>query len=67
MITGVIGSGAMGAGIAQVFATAGHKVFLLDKSNEALTKAATNIKISLDKLVAKGTWTAENEIGRAHV
>ena len=60
MITGVIGSGAMGAGIAQVFATAGHKVFLLDKSNEALTKAATNIKISLDKLVAKGTWKAEN-------
>ena len=59
MITGVIGSGAMGAGIAQVLAAAGHTVFLLDKSAEALTKAATNIKTSLDKLAAKGSFTAE--------
>jgi 3-hydroxybutyryl-CoA dehydrogenase len=30
MIAGIIGSGAMGAGIAQVIATAGNKVLLLD-------------------------------------
>ncbi len=59
MITGVIGSGAMGAGIAQVLASAGHTVYLLDKSAEALTKATNNIKSSLDKLVAKGSLTAE--------
>ncbi len=59
MITGVIGSGAMGTGIAQVLAAAGHTIYLLDKSAEALTKASTNIKTSLDKLTAKGTLTAE--------
>ena len=59
MITGVIGSGAMGAGIAQVLATAGHTVFLLDRSTEALAKAETNIQIILDKLIAKGILTSE--------
>ena len=59
MTTGVIGSGAMGAGIAQVLATAGHKVFVLDKNSDALAKASGNIKASLDKLSAKGTFTVE--------
>ncbi len=59
MIAGIIGSGAMGAGIAQVIATAGHNVMLLDVNGEALERAGKNIKGSLDKLVAKGSITAE--------
>ncbi len=59
MTTGVIGSGAMGSGIAQVLATAGYTVYVLDKSTEALIKASINIKTSLDKLVAKSSLTAE--------
>ncbi|WP_181306328.1 3-hydroxyacyl-CoA dehydrogenase NAD-binding domain-containing protein [Rufibacter sp. XAAS-G3-1] len=54
MIVGIIGSGAMGSGIAQVIATAGHKVHLLDKNAQALERAAKSIKGSLRKLSAKG-------------
>jgi 3-hydroxybutyryl-CoA dehydrogenase len=54
MIVGIIGSGAMGAGIAQVIATAGHKVHLLDKNSQALERAAQQIKKALGKLSAKG-------------
>ncbi len=59
MIAGIIGSGAMGAGIAQVIAAAGHNVMLLDVNGEALERAGKNIKGSLDKQVAKGSITAE--------
>lgn len=64
MIAGIIGSGAMGAGIAQVIATTGNKVLLLDANAEALQRAANNIKESLDKLVSKNKLTDEkaNEI-----
>lgn len=52
-IIGVIGSGAMGSGIAQVAATASHKVFVYDANASALQKAEENIKASLKKLVEK--------------
>ena len=39
MIVGIIGSGAMGAGIAQVAATAGHNVVVYDNNAAALEKA----------------------------
>ena len=47
MIIGIIGSGAMGAGIAQVVATAGHPVRLLDQNATALEKAQAGIAASL--------------------
>jgi len=53
MIAGIIGSGAMGVGIAQVIATAGNKVLLLDVNRDTLEAAGRNIRASLDKLVAK--------------
>jgi len=60
MITiGIIGSGAMGAGIAQVVATAGHPVRLLDQNAAALEKATASIAASLHKLAAKGKLTTE--------
>ena len=59
MTAGIIGSGAMGAGIAQVIASAGNQVLLLDVNADALENAGKNIKSSLDKLVAKGSMSAE--------
>ena len=59
MTIGIIGSGAMGAGIAQVAATAGHTVWLLDQNQAALQHATLRIRQSLDKLTEKGKLTAE--------
>lgn len=52
-IIGIVGSGAMGSGIAQVAATAGHQTFIYDTNTAALEKAKTNLKASLSKLVEK--------------
>jgi 3-hydroxybutyryl-CoA dehydrogenase len=53
-IVGVVGSGAMGSGIAQVAATAKHNVVVFDKSTEALAKAGENLQSGMQKLVEKG-------------
>jgi 3-hydroxybutyryl-CoA dehydrogenase len=49
----VVGSGAMGAGIAQVAAVAGYTVKLYDSRPEAVAKALSDIAAALNKLVAK--------------
>lgn len=56
---GIIGSGAMGAGIAQVVAQAGHPVFLFDLNAAALQRATTSIQSNLRKLAEKGKLSAE--------
>lgn len=56
---GVIGSGAMGSGIAQVAATAGHDVFIYDNNSSSLEKAKNNLLASLSKLVEKQKLTRE--------
>lgn len=53
-IIGVIGSGAMGSGIAQVAATAGHAVVLYDNNTTQLGKAKSNLEGTLKKLTEKG-------------
>lgn len=58
---GVLGSGAMGSGIAQVAATAGHKVLVYDNNQSALQKAESNLKASLQKLVEKEKITTEQQ------
>jgi 3-hydroxybutyryl-CoA dehydrogenase len=55
---GVVGSGTMGAGIAQVFAQAGYTVRLHDVSAPALERARAGIEKSLGKFVEKGRLTA---------
>ncbi len=50
---GVVGSGAMGSGIAQVAATAGNRVFVYDTNEQALQKAKANLSSTLSKLVEK--------------
>ncbi|MFW5936572.1 MAG: 3-hydroxyacyl-CoA dehydrogenase family protein [Desulfosalsimonas sp.] len=57
----VIGSGAMGHGIAQVFSMAGVDVTLQDIQQDMLDKAISNITDSLDFLVGKGKITAEDK------
>ena len=50
----VIGAGIMGAGIAQLAATAGYEVAIFDADQEQLAGARTRAEASLAKLVAKG-------------
>ncbi len=51
---GIIGSGSMGSGIAQVAATAGHETLIYDSNPAALEKAKTSLLNTLNKLAAKG-------------
>jgi 3-hydroxybutyryl-CoA dehydrogenase len=53
----VIGAGFMGAGIAQVCAQSGYQVFLMDSNQEALDKAISGIRWSVEKFAAKGVVT----------
>ncbi|NDC42961.1 MAG: 3-hydroxybutyryl-CoA dehydrogenase, partial [Chitinophagia bacterium] len=51
---GVIGSGAMGAGIAQVAAMAGHNVIVYDNNEASLQRAQQSLAATLAKLEEKG-------------
>lgn len=55
---GVVGSGAMGSGIAQVAATAGHSVVVYDTNAEALDRAQKGLAAVFGKLVEKGKLNA---------
>jgi 3-hydroxybutyryl-CoA dehydrogenase len=61
---GVIGSGTMGNGIAQVCAAAGLSVVMVDVSQAALERGLKTIASSLDRLVRKGTL---DELGKQAV
>ena len=54
MKVGIIGSGTMGSGIAQVAATSGCKVKLYDTNQEALDKSKTALEKVLLRLIEKG-------------
>jgi 3-hydroxybutyryl-CoA dehydrogenase len=55
----IIGCGTMGNGIAQVFATAGYSVNLIDISSKALNQAELTIHKNLDRLILKGKISME--------
>ena len=57
LTVGVVGSGAMGSGIAQVAAAAGHEVVIADANAGAAARAAARIREGLDGQVAKGKMT----------
>jgi 3-hydroxybutyryl-CoA dehydrogenase len=64
-VVAVIGSGAMGAGIAQVAAACGHQVRLFDTRPEAVEKAIADIGKVYGKLVEKGRMgAAEADLAR---
>ena len=58
---GVIGSGQMGSGIAQVAAVAGFDVILQDLSESFLQKGIQTIELSLDRLLKKEKITSEQK------
>lgn len=62
MKIGIIGAGQMGAGIAQVAASAGFSVAVTDNRNDALVHGAKIVEKSLSKLLAKGVITNKLEI-----
>ncbi|CAL9017183.1 unnamed protein product [Prunus brigantina] len=51
---GVVGSGQMGSGIAQLAATYGFDVWVLDTDQDALSRATKSISSSIQRLVSKG-------------
>jgi len=57
-VVAVIGAGAMGAGIAQIAAQAGHDVLMLDLKPGAAEMAIQGIRATFEKLAAKGRLTA---------
>ncbi|NCV64767.1 MAG: 3-hydroxybutyryl-CoA dehydrogenase [Burkholderiaceae bacterium] len=58
---GIIGAGTMGNGIAQVAASAGYDVVLLDVSDAALEKGLAALSNSLDRLIKKEVINAEQK------
>ena len=60
-LVGVLGSGTMGAGIAQASAQKGYKVFLYDIEQGFLDKALGRIESTLQKGVEKGKVSAEEK------
>ncbi|MGQ7247644.1 3-hydroxyacyl-CoA dehydrogenase [Halomonas sp. V046] len=58
-VVGVIGAGAMGAGIAQVAAQAGHRVKLYDKREGAADDGKEGVRKALERRVDKGKMPAE--------
>ena len=55
----VVGSGTMGAGIAQVAATAGYRTLVHDSSSEQIERGIARVKTDLDKGVQLGKVPAE--------
>src|SRR5260221_5095666 len=55
---GIIGAGTMGSGIAQISATAGLTVILVDVSEAAVDKGLATITRNFDRLVIKGKMSA---------
>src|SRR5512139_4327794 len=63
----VIGAGTMGAGIAQIFAQAGHPVRLHARKRETLEAALRRIRVNQDELIRHdllGAQEAETARGR---
>lgn len=59
VVVGVVGAGAMGAGIAQVASVAGHSVLLFDVREGAAQAAVESIGAVVEKLAAKGKISVE--------
>ena len=53
----IVGAGAMGSGIAQVAAQAGHSVVLFDTKEQALDRSMNKLSKVANRQVSKGRWT----------
>jgi 3-hydroxybutyryl-CoA dehydrogenase len=54
---GVVGAGQMGRGIAQVCATAGYDVLLMDVNEHVVAEGISKIRVNLDRTVERGNFT----------
>lgn len=63
MKVGVVGSGAMGSGIAQVAATAGHQVLIYDNNPDALARSRKQLAKIMARLVEKGRLSESEATG----
>ena len=61
MNIGIIGSGTMGSGIAQVAATSACMVKLYDSNQDALNRAKSNLERILNRLIEKGRIEIEEK------
>ena len=59
MQIGIIGSGAMGTGIAQLAATASHPTFIFDTNPQAHLRSSELLKKSLQSQLSKGKLSDE--------
>jgi 3-hydroxybutyryl-CoA dehydrogenase len=59
---GIVGTGAMGRGIAQIAAQAGAQVLLFDMASDAAAKAQEAISNTWDKLLEKGKLASEKVV-----
>ncbi|MBJ7460694.1 MAG: 3-hydroxyacyl-CoA dehydrogenase family protein [Ilumatobacteraceae bacterium] len=59
---GILGSGIMGAGIAEVFASAGHSVVLRSRTAESASDALRTLTASLEKQVQRGRLEAQRKV-----
>ncbi len=69
-VVGIVGSGVMGSGIAQVFAAGGFSVKLLDVERQALDRAVAGIAKGLAAMTRKNLITEEEReqiLGRVEV
>jgi len=58
-VVGICGAGAMGAGIAQIAAAAGHRVIVLDRDDEALARGRASVAKGAGALLKRGKITEE--------
>ena len=61
IVVGVVGAGAMGAGIAYTAARAGHSVHLYDVRPDAAASAVAGLRRHTDRLVERGRMTADDQ------
>ncbi len=59
---GIVGAGAMGAGIAQVAAAAGHRVSIFDTNKETLVFSRKKLEKLLNRLVKKKSMSDEKAV-----
>jgi 3-hydroxyacyl-CoA dehydrogenase len=62
-VIAVIGNGIIGHAVAEVFASAGHPVVMIGRSEASLARAMTNIETSLKEFVANGLIDAAGTPG----
>ena len=64
-IVGVIGTGTMGCGIAQVAAQSGYEVVFQNRRQESVDRGLATVRKSLERLVAKEKLTRRSAARRS--